>query len=783
MALTKEQILENADKFYQKGQLDKAIVEYRNVLKIDPKNIQCRLKVGDILLKMGKSSEAIEEFLKVGSTYISQGFYPKAIAIYKQILRVEPNNIDANRTLADLYQKIGLIGDAVNVYRVLLGIYEKQKNTQEAIKVLKKITEIDPSNLSAKVKLAEIYYHGNKRDEGAEIFKSIYELLSTHNREDDMLTILERWLTFDPNNLFAIKNICALYLKKHEPQRVLLKLQTPLKEGVKDPEILGYLAESYILLNKKDKAIPVYKEIARIYQNMGDSKGAESAYNKVLEINPTDAEALMFVKPSRKEKELEIEILEEEEQPPPLKKVPPPPPSVPRAPKRQVETKKEDINKRFIQAEIFIKFGIKERAAEEYENILLEDPRNLKALNALKDLYPAIGKGANAVKHLITLSEIAQENGNLEEAIRYLEEALTYQPDNKEVLEKLRAISPESIQEEPLLDELAEAEAMVEEAKETEVASTEAPPDFGIEERPSAESAETSFSGILEESVAEERVEAPPQEGEDLQEQFDEVEFYVQQGLTEEAVKILKEILEKYPDNKTAKERLAQLEVREEIKPTVIEEPLPKEAEVPSQETDVVSEGEFDLAKELENELIEEGVPLQEEQLVEEMPRQISAEEVLREFKSKVATVISEEDADTHYDLGIAYKEMGLLDEAISEFTISSASPHKKNESNNMIGLCYRDKGNFAEAEKYFKLVLQSPEITQDFSKGVLYELARVYEENGEIKNAIEIFEKIIAIDPGFRDVSERLTNLRSMPEKMKEEPGGKDKTKRVSYI
>ncbi len=783
MALTKEQILENAEKLYQKGQLDKAIVEYRNVLKIDPKNIQCRLKVGDILLKMGKSSEAIEEFLKVGSTYISQGFYPKAIAIYKQILRVEPNNVDANKTLAELYQKIGLIGDAVNIYRVLLGIYEKQKNTQEAIKILKKITEIDPSNLSAKVKLAEIYYRHNKSEEGAEIFKSIYDLLSTHKREDDMLTILERWLTFDPNNLFAIKNICALYLKKQEAQRVLLKLQTPLKEGVKDPEILGYLAESYILLNKKDKAIPVYKEIARIYQNMGDRKGAESAYKKVLEINPADAEAQRFIKPSRQEKELEIEILDEEEHPPPLKKVPPPPPIVPKGPKREVETKKESINKRFIQAEIFIKFGIKERAAEEYENILVEDPRNLKALNALKDLYPAIGKGANAVKHLITLSEIAQENGNLEEAIRYLEEALTYQPDNKEVLERLRAISPESIKEEPLLDELAEAEAVVEEAKETQEISTEAPPDFGIEERPAADSAETSFSGILEESVAEERLEAPPQESEDLQEQFDEVEFYVQQGLTEEAVKILKEILEKYPDNKTARERLAQLEVREEIKPTVIEESLPQGAEVPSQETGAIAEGEFDLAKELENELIEEGVPLQEEPLVEEMPRQISAEEVLREFKSKVATVISKEDADTHYDLGIAYREMGLLDEAISEFTISSASPDKKIESNNMIGLCYRDKGNFAEAEKYFKLVLQSPEITQDFSKGVLYELARVYEENGEIKQAIEIFEKIIAIDPGFRDVSERLTNLKSMPEKIKEEPDGKDKTKRVSYI
>lgn len=783
MAPTKEQILDNANKLLQKGQVDKAIVEYRNVLKIDPKNIQIRLKVGDLLLKMNKSNEAIEEFLKTGSTYISQGFYHKAIAVYKQILRVDPSNIDANDTLAQLYQKIGLIGEAVSVYRILLGIYEKQKNITEAIKILKKITEIDPSNLSAKVKLAEIYYHGNKGAEGAEIFKSIYELLSYHKRDEDMLTILDRWLTFDPNNLFAIKNICALYLKKHEPQRMLLKLQAPLKEGIKDPEIMGYLAESYILLNKRDKAIPVYKEIARIRQNMGDSEGAESAYKKILEINPNDADAQKFVKSSRKQKELEIEILEEEEKPSPLKKVPPPPPIVPKSPKRQVETKKEDINKKFIQAEIFMKFGIKERAAEEYENILAEDPRNVKALNALKDLYPSIGKGVNAVKHLITLSEIAQENGDLEEGIRYLEEALTYQPDNKEVLEKLRAISPESIQEEPLLDELAEAEAGAERPKEAQEVPVELPPDFGVEGTPAEERAETSFSGVMEESVVEKKVESPPVESEDLQEQFDEVEFYVQQGLTEEAVKILKNILEKYPDNKTAKARLEQLQVPEEVKPSVVEESVPHKAEVSPPEAGAVAEEEFDLAKELENELVEEGVSLQEEPVTEEMPHQISAEEVLREFKSKVASVVSEEDADTHYDLGIAYKEMGLIDEAISEFNISSASSHKGIESYNMIGLCYRDKGNLAEAEKYFKLALQKPDITQDFLKGILYDLARVYEENGDIKQTIEIFEKIIAIDSRFRDVSERITNLKSMSEKIKEDEAGKDKTKRVSYI
>jgi len=781
MAPTKEQILNNANKFLQKGQIDKAIAEYRNLLNIDPKNVQVRLKVGDLLLKINKQKEALEEFSTAADTYRSMGFYPKAIAVYKQILRLDPSNISVNDTLANLYLKIGLTGEAISIYRSLLGIYEKQKNTEEAVKVLKKITEIDPANISAKVKLAEIYYHTNKKEEGAEIFKGIYEMLAHHKREDDMITILERWLTFDPNNIYAVKNICEVYLKRHEAQRILLKLQSPLKEGIKDPDLLKYLAESYILLNKKDKALPVFKELARIYQHGGDELAAKQAYERVLEINPDDPEARKFLKPSPKKEELEIEILEEEK-PRPESKVPPPvAPKVAKPPREVKELRKEEsINEKFIKAEVFIKYGIKKRAVEEYESILQIDPRNVKALNQLKDLYPSMGMGEKAVKHLITLSEIAQENGELEEAIRYLEEALTYSPDNKEVKDRLRAISPEAIQEEPLLDELAEAESVVE-TKE------EAPVDFNLEESPPVqETAETSFSDIVSETEVVQPGAVSQMETEELQEQFDEVEFYVQQGLTDEAIKILKDILGKFPDNKKAQSRLAELQSTGVAETGVSSAPegVPYGEVAISGTEEQVGEGEFDLARELESELIEEGISPQKEVVVEEMPRQISAEEVLQEFKSKVATVVSMEDADTHYDLGIAYREMGLIDEAISEFKISASSPHKQIESHNMLGLCYRDKGDFSEAEKYFKMVLGNPQVTEDFSKGVLYDLGRLYEDNGNIRSAIETYQKISEIDSSFRDVSERITNLKSAPEKKPvEDQQGKDKTKRVSYI
>src|SRR5262245_66563119 len=103
--------MEAAQKFVERGQTDKAIKEYLKVVQEDPKDVRVWLKVGDLYAKKGSKQEATETYLKVASFYSEQGFYLKAVAVYKQILKLEPRLVEGNIRLAEVYRQLGSLSD------------------------------------------------------------------------------------------------------------------------------------------------------------------------------------------------------------------------------------------------------------------------------------------------------------------------------------------------------------------------------------------------------------------------------------------------------------------------------------------------------------------------------------------------------------------------------------------------------------------------------------------------------------------------------------------------
>ena len=139
-----------------------------------------------------------------------------------------------------------------------------------------------------------------------------------------------------------------------------------------------------------------------------------------------------------------------------------------------------------------------------------------------------------------------------------------------------------------------------------------------------------------------------------------------------------------------------------------------------------------------------------------------SIEELFREFQRGVAEQVKEEDFDTHFNLGLAYREMGLLDEAIAEFQLSVKSEELFVESASMIGSCYIDKGLPEQASEWLARALQAPALPQDTELGIRYELGKAYEAAGKIDEAVASFTAVLAVNPAFRDVVNRLSRLRS---------------------
>ncbi len=136
LVFDKENILDTAQKYVLKGQLQKAIREYLKLVEAAPQDKRLHLKLGDLYLKNGEEDKAIQAFLKVASLYGEEDLNFRAISIYKKILSINPKIMDAFHKIAKLYLKEGLAGNAKNYYQSILQI---NPNDFEAIKGLRNI--------------------------------------------------------------------------------------------------------------------------------------------------------------------------------------------------------------------------------------------------------------------------------------------------------------------------------------------------------------------------------------------------------------------------------------------------------------------------------------------------------------------------------------------------------------------------------------------------------------------------------------------------------------------
>jgi tetratricopeptide (TPR) repeat protein len=168
----------------------------------------------------------------------------------------------------------------------------------------------------------------------------------------------------------------------------------------------------------------------------------------------------------------------------------------------------------------------------------------------------------------------------------------------------------------------------------------------------------------------------------------------------------------------------------------------------------------FDLASELEQELQEEEEELSGE-LVPQLQEQ-SLEEIVEGFKKGVAETLSEEDYETHYNLGIAYREMGLLDEAIGEFQLAAKAPGYLVDCCSLLGSCFLEKGFPDLAIKWYERGLEAPQVSENESLGLLYELGNLYLITGDKEVAHSTFAEIYGINSNYRDIVAKLEELKA---------------------
>jgi tetratricopeptide (TPR) repeat protein len=167
----------------------------------------------------------------------------------------------------------------------------------------------------------------------------------------------------------------------------------------------------------------------------------------------------------------------------------------------------------------------------------------------------------------------------------------------------------------------------------------------------------------------------------------------------------------------------------------------------------------FDLAAELRDEL--GGAAFPEKQAASSGEQ--SLDDIFEEFKKGVEEQAGREDSDTHYNLGIAYKEMGLLEEAISEFKLTHEGEPKFVESRYMLGLCFMEQGDYYKAIAEIGNALNySESLSGDGGDraSMHYDLALAYQGAGNMNEAMSEFQKVSNLDPGYLDTAAKLKEM-----------------------
>lgn len=138
----------------------------------------------------------------------------------------------------------------------------------------------------------------------------------------------------------------------------------------------------------------------------------------------------------------------------------------------------------------------------------------------------------------------------------------------------------------------------------------------------------------------------------------------------------------------------------------------------------------------------------------------LKIDEVLRSFREEVQRAIGEEDYRSHYDLGMAYLDMGFYDEALAEFGVARKHPELKLRSIEMAGRCFMERDDVELAIEELRAGLEIEGYSQSEYLGLRYNLAMAYEKLGEKDEAIKNYKEIVDTDPSFRDARVRLDEL-----------------------
>ncbi len=388
MALDRNAVQKEAQKFAAKGQFDKAIAEWKKIAKETPNDANVFNTIGDLCLKKNSKPEAVEAYQKAADILAADGFTSKAIALYKKVLNIDAKKIEAHLALADLNAEKGLTGNALESYKIVADHYTQHKDKAKALGIYQKMADLNASNVNFRLKLADMYAKEGMKKEAVKAYLQAADVHVSKDAFKDARQLFEKALALDANNKEVYHKAGLVYFKEGKFVEACKALKPAFE---KDPDN-AELAELY--LDALSKA--------------GRGNEAEEVYHKLLSEQPDRADL--------REKLYRLYL------------------------------EQKEYDKAFSEVSTLANSKIENKELDAAEEILkgfvAEAPGSIDGRRALSALYKTVGKADEASAVLVEAARILIENNDSENAQELLAKAVELAPGNDEAVSLLERLQP-----------------------------------------------------------------------------------------------------------------------------------------------------------------------------------------------------------------------------------------------------------------------------------------------------------------------------------------------------
>jgi tetratricopeptide (TPR) repeat protein len=774
-----------ADHFTQDGFATKAIAILKKINRLAPQRLDIFDRLADLYIQQGLVVEAKNQYQILADWYSKKGDHRRAVEIHRKLVQLDPANHMAHLRLADMLFQLREVDQAIEVYDRLGRVLLERGKIDEAERLYRHALEQNPPQGEFLAPLCEALLGTGRTASARELIEAAFQrspdsfplqsikvrTLLAFGEAGEALALARRAVQARPDSSAArtLLGRALLLDGSHGEAREALvpAIEDLLRRGEfaearsvvdalaenfpDDLQVVGLAVRAYRQTADRGALLVLIGRLADLSHKAGKLDQAERLYMELLIADPTNDAARRRVAEIRKVDPHQVVV-------------------GPAAAAQQLPEIAEvddnevtghgvhagfDPEERLGEARVFAKYGLLDKAAVHLDEILKHVPNHIEARQALVDLLVDRGDGKAAAAVARPLYDAYRRSGD------------------EASLASLVALVPSLMRPAPAPPPRVEADddvIILDLDEPIDATSFEGTIDLG-----GAGAGELVFDLDAMENAGGTAVEEPrvvarpavrpapaprpkaaPAPVDPLASALDQLDSFIEQDLNEDAIRLLGRLEHEHPDHPAVAERRLSLKAKGVLLEEVVAAPGGGPEELFADE----EESFIDLAKELEAELAEE------EAMVEEATgrgkEEAILEEVFREFQRGVQEQLSEEDSDTHFNLGIAYKEMGLLPEAIREFQVASRDSGLFVECCSMVGMCFMEQGMWSQAADWFQKALGAPNLTPEAQLALRYDLAASLESAGDLDRAVGLYQEVVAQSPDYRDVSSRLEALSS---------------------